>query len=168
MRAPNASAIARVAYEATRAYASVLGQTSRPDWPQASPQQREAALRGVGAVLSGEARSGAHLHDLWTRHASGLPPRGPWAKGYDQLPLFERRQILLFRAAVLAVVDGPCSGYCHDQSCPVLDDHDCHLDVCVSRFGVPPGFWRSLLAVGVGGGEGGPDAHGVAALKLLS
>jgi hypothetical protein len=145
MRSPTASGIARVAYEATRAYSSLLGHVARPDWPVASPRQRRDALLGVQAVLSGEARSGALLHELWIKTRAGRPAEGSVAQRYAELAITERRRILLFRAVVLALVDGPCSGYSHDQDCPTLDDHDCHLDTCVSRFGIPPGFWRALL-----------------------
>ena len=145
MRAPIASGIARVAYEATRAYAGLLGHEEGPVWLAASPGQRMGALAGALAVLSGEARSGAHLHALWLRRpgagtSAGAPAAVP-APPYEQLTIVERRRILLFRAVVLALVDGPCNGDCHDERCPLLDDHDCHLDTCMSRFGVPPGLW---------------------------
>ncbi len=135
-----AAALARVAYEAGRAYAHALGNDEQPSWEQASPRQRMQAMVGVKAVLSGEARSGAHLHAAWTRRAPlGRPETR--ARGYDQLELEERRRVLLFRAVVLAMVDGPCNGLCHDDKCANLEDHDCHLDTCMSRFGVPPGRW---------------------------
>jgi hypothetical protein len=90
------------------------------------------AIAGAEAVLSGEARSGAHLHDALSRRVE---------PGYDQLGLDQRRKVLLFRAVVLALIDGPCNGFCHDEHCPILEDHDCHLDTCMSKFGVPPGLW---------------------------
>jgi hypothetical protein len=144
MSAPNPSGIARVAYEAARAYATVLGRAVPPCWLEATPAQRWQVLRGVQAVLSGEVRSGAQIYDLWSRAASAGAPPSALEPAYERLPLPERRRVLLFRAVVLALIDGPCNGDCHDEACPVVDDHDCHLETCVSRFGVPPG--GALLA----------------------
>jgi hypothetical protein len=148
-----AAALARVAYEAGRAYAHSLGNDDQPSWEQASPRQRMQAMVGVQAVLSGEARSGAHLHAAWT----GRAPLGPFealARGYEQLELQERRRVLLFRAVVLAMVDGPCNGFCHDDKCANPEDHDCHLDTCMSRFGVPPGMWRAPVTVSPAAADG--------------
>jgi hypothetical protein len=149
MRLVTPSGIARVAYEATRTYCRVLGREGdRADWQRASPQERRDALVSVEAVLSGQASSGAHLHATWLQSPSRGIIRTVMVTRYDQLPVVERRQLLLFRAVVLALVDGPCLGYCHDDQCGDESDHDCHLDTCVSRFGVPPGLWRSLFAAG--------------------
>ncbi len=141
MSAVTASDIARVAYEARRCYARALREPPPPPWEQASPGLQREAIAGVEAVLTGQARSGAHLHDAWVRRAA-LDDRCVPGSGYDQLDVDQRRKVLLFRAVVLAMVDGPCNGYCHDEACPDLQDHACHLDTCMSRFGVPPGLWR--------------------------
>jgi hypothetical protein len=140
-----ASAMARVAYEARRLYSAELGQAQHIAWEDAPLEERRRALLGVEAVLSGTARSGAHLHDAWSRRAAAAPPDQLIAPGYDQLPIAERRKILLFRAVILALVDGPCNGYCHDEKCADLSDHICHLDTCVSRFGIPPGLWSPQI-----------------------
>jgi hypothetical protein len=168
MSAVTAMEIARVAYEARRAYAVALGEPAPPAWDEAPVDARREAILGAEAVLSGEARSGAHLHETWARRAESLPLAGPLPAGsllpgslpagslplgslplgslpcgYERLGLDERRKVLLFRAVVLAVIDGPCNGFCHDDKCASLEDHDCHLDTCLSKFGVPPGLWRS-------------------------
>ena len=145
MSAVTASDIARVAYEARRFYALALGEPPPPPWEDAPPGLQSEAIVGAEAVLTGEARSGAHLHDAWIRRAALCPdPRR--SPGYHQLDLDQRRKVLLFRAVVLALIDGPCNGFCHDESCRNLDDHACHLDTCMSRFGVPPGLWRARAA----------------------
>lgn len=132
--------IAHVAYEARRFYALALREEPPPPWEDAPPGAQNEAIAGAEAVLTGEARSGAHLHDAWIRRAAVYPqPR--LAPGYAQLDVEQRRKVLLFRAVVLAMIDGPCNGFCHDEACRKLDDHDCHLDTCMSRFGVPPGLW---------------------------
>jgi hypothetical protein len=143
MSSVKASAIARVAYEAERVYASALGEGPPPKWEDASRQEQVAVIAGVEAVLSGEARSGAHLHEAWAEQRAMLPTLQPIAPSYDELTLQQRRKLLLFRAVVLALVDGPCNGFCHDEKCGNLEDHDCHLDTCMSRFGIPPGLLRS-------------------------
>ena len=135
-------AIARIAYEARRVYARALGEYGLPDWDEASPQEREAALAGVEAVLCGAASSGARLHEVWTRQTNPLDSPGAMFRvDYHDLPIEQRRKVLLFRATVLALVDGPCSGLCHDEKCQIIEDHACHLDTCLSRFGIPPGAW---------------------------
>ena len=145
MTSVTAAAMARVAYEARRVYATALGEGEPPKWEHASPRQRMEAMAGVRAVLSGEARSGEHLHEALSKRVS-RPPFGVLTPGYDQLGVAERRKLLLFRAVVLALIDGPCNGFCHDDKCPNLDDHECHLDTCMSRFGVPPGLWQDTPA----------------------
>jgi hypothetical protein len=136
------SAMARIAYEARRVYARALGEQEPPAWDEASPQQREAALAGVEAVLCGTANNGARLHDVWRRRTDPLDSPGAIFKGdYHDLPIEQRRKVLLFRAIVLALVDGPCTGLCHDEKCQAIEDHPCHLDTCLSRFGIPPGPW---------------------------
>jgi hypothetical protein len=141
MSGVSASEIARVAYEAQRCYARALREPPPPPWDEAPPRLQLEAIAGAEAVLTGRARSGAHLHDAWLRRAGpdDLPRLPP---GYAELHVDQRRKVLLFRAVVLALVDGPCNGFCHDDACSNLDDHACHLDTCMSRFGVPPGLWR--------------------------
>jgi hypothetical protein len=134
--------LARVAYEARRVYARSLGEDGLPDWDAASPQLRQEALLGVEAVLCGAASSGERLHDAWARRTRRLDLPGALFKvDYRDLSLPERRKLLLFRATVLAMIDGPCTGLCHDEKCTTVDDHACHLDTCLSRFGILPGAW---------------------------
>jgi hypothetical protein len=142
MSAVNPAEIARVAYEARRMYGRALGEQTQPSWEEAERRQQEDAIAGVEAVLSGEARSGLHLLDAWVRRGAGFPSLETLLPDYQQLGVDDRRKILLFRAVVLALVDGPCNGFCHDEKCANLEDHDCHLDTCLSRFGVPPGLWQ--------------------------
>jgi hypothetical protein len=137
------SAIARIAYEARRVYARSLGDYDLPEWDAAPPQLREEAMIGVEAVLRGVASTGARLHEVWARRTPPLELPGQAFKiDYHDLPDEERRKVLLFRATVLALIDGPCTGICHDERCQLVDDHACHLDTCLSRFGVPPGAWQ--------------------------
>lgn len=141
------TAIARVAYEARRVYARALGQQALPDWDDAPPELRREALLGVQAVLCGAATTGARLHDVLTRQAHPLGSPGALFKmEYRDLPIAERRKVLLFRATVLALVDGPCTGLCHDEKCRIIEDHACHLDTCLSRFGIQPGAWATTPA----------------------
>ena len=137
------STIARIAYEARRVYARSLGEYGLPDWEEASPQQRQEALVGVEAVLRGAASTGERLHDAWARDTRRLDlPSDLFKVDYRDLPMAERRKVLLFRATVLALVDGPCTGLCHDEKCRIIADHACHLETCLSRFGIPPGAWH--------------------------
>jgi hypothetical protein len=138
------TAIARVAYEARRVYARALGERALPDWDEAPVELRQEVLLGVEAVLRGTASTGARLHDVLT-HANPLDsPGGLFKVDYHDLPIEQRRKVLLFRATVLALVDGPCTGLCHDEKCRIIEDHACHLDTCLSRFGIQPGAWSRI------------------------
>jgi hypothetical protein len=148
-----ALAIARVAYEARRAYARALGEEEPPTWEVATPRQRMEAMLGVQAVLSGEARSGRHLHEALARSSAPVTVARS-APRYEQLAIEQRRKILLFRAVALALVDGPCDGFCHDEKCGDMEDHACHLDTCMSRYGVPPGLWEASVQASVTGSDG--------------
>jgi hypothetical protein len=148
MRRITPLAIAHVAYEARRMYCRALGESLPPDWEQASRQQRTEVLVGVEAVLSGTANSAARLHDALPKETMTIgPPYEFLASGYDDLCVDQRRKLLLFRAIVLALVDGPCNGLCHDEKCSLVDDHDCHFDTCMSKFGIPPGLLRETPAL---------------------
>lgn len=148
MRRITPLAIAHVAYEARRMYCRSLGESMQPNWDKASTQQRYDVLAGVEAVLSGTANSAARLYDALTKETMTIgPPYGSLAPGYDDLGLDQRRKLLLFRAIVLALVDGPCNGLCHDEKCSLLDDHDCHFDTCMSKFGIPPGLLQETPAL---------------------
>ena len=62
---------------------------------------------------------GARLHDVLTRH--GAPARFT-RRACSRSTITtcrskQRRKVLLFRATVLALVDGPCTGLCHDEKC---------------------------------------------------
>jgi hypothetical protein len=143
------TAIARVAYEARRGYARALGEQALPDWDDAPPQLRQEVLLGVEAVLRGTATTGARLHDVLTRQAHPLDsPCALFKVDYHDLPIEQRRKVLLFRATVLALVDGPCTGLCHDEKCQTIEDHPCHLETCLSRFGIQPGAWHPVSLPG--------------------
>jgi hypothetical protein len=123
--------IARVVHGATRAYGNLFGKMWEPSWDEASGWHRAAVIAGVKAVVSGEANSPEELHAARTRAA--LDTAGPFA----DLSIEQRRRTALFRAIVLALVDGPCEGDCHDPGCSLDDRHACHLETCLSEFGVP-------------------------------
>ena len=125
--------IARVVHGATRAYGNLFGKMWEPSWEEASGWHRAAVIVGVKAVVSGNANSPEELHAAHARAALGSA--GPFA----DLSIEQRRRTALFRAIVLALVDGPCDGDCHDPGCPLDGQHACHLDTCMSEFGVPRG-----------------------------
>ena len=125
-------ALARIAHETIRAYGAELGDHPSPPWEVTSERERQDTMLGVEVVLEGRARSGRSFHEAWVRRQDG--PRPP----YEDLTADRRRQLLLFRSVVLALIDGPCNGLCHDEACNDLDDHRCHLENCLSTYGIPP------------------------------
>jgi len=129
-------ALARIAHEAIRAYGRELGGPPPPPWDVATEHQRRDTILGVEVVLEGRAGSGRSFHEAWARRQDGPTPP------YEDLTADRRRQLLLFRSVVLALVDGPCNGLCHDEACDDLDDHRCHLENCLSTYGIPPSLGR--------------------------
>jgi hypothetical protein len=125
-------ALARIAHETIRAYGAETGGPPGPSWEVAPEDERRDTILGVEVVLDGRARSGRSFHEAWVRRLDG--PNPP----YEDLSADRRRQLLLFRSVVLALIDGPCNGLCHDERCDDLDDHVCHLENCLSTYGVPP------------------------------
>jgi hypothetical protein len=123
--------IARVVHGATRIYGNLFGELCEPTWEEASGWHRAVVIAGVKAIISGDANAPEELHA--TRARIELGARRP----FEALSVQQRRQTALFRAVVLALVDGPCEGDCHDPGCPVPDTHRCHLETCLSEFGVP-------------------------------
>jgi hypothetical protein len=123
--------IARVVHGATRVYGNLFGEMGVPSWEEASSWHRAVVIAGVKAVVSGDANSPEELHATCARIEPGN--RRP----FEALSRQQRRRTALFRAIVVALVDGPCQGDCHDPSCPDTDTHRCHLETCLSEFGVP-------------------------------
>lgn len=124
--------IARVAHGATRIYRHFSGEMWQPPWEEASDSERAEAIACVKAVVSGNANSPEELH------AVRLGARLGNASAFTALSHEERRTTELFRAIVVALVDGPCGNACHDSCCSDEAPHGCHLDTCLSEFGIPP------------------------------
>jgi hypothetical protein len=106
--------IARICHEANRAYCVTLGDTSQPPWDVAPAWQKESAIAGVEAILSGECTSPAVSHARWYARKQGEG----WVYGrtkdvdlkthpcmvpYEELPVDQQRKDLLFIAIILAL-----------------------------------------------------------------
>lgn len=111
-----AEAIARICHEANRAYCASLGDHSHTVWEFAPQWQKDSAIAGVEAIMSGEVTSPRESHESWLRHkeAEGWtfgPVKDPIAKThpcflpYDELPESQRRKDHLFRAVVQALTE---------------------------------------------------------------
>lgn len=111
---PERLAIARVIYEANRAYALTLGDTSFGPFDDAPDWQIETILKGIDAFTSGEVIAPHESHDSWLREkvATGWsygPVKDAEAKThpcmlpYDELPASQRRKDHLFLAIVRAL-----------------------------------------------------------------
>jgi hypothetical protein len=106
--------IARVAYEASCAYAITLGEEPAPTWDQAPQTQRQSLIAGVRAILVNRTVTPRELHGSWmqekradgwtygpVKHARAR--KHPCLVPYEQLPLEQRLKDHLFRAVVLAL-----------------------------------------------------------------
>ena len=100
--------IARVAYEANRAYCAAIGDTSQVPWDEAPDWQKESAVKGVQFVIDGDFDP-ERQHLAWCNDklASGWkygPVKDAEAKthpcmvNYDQLPKEHKPKDVLFGA----------------------------------------------------------------------
>ena len=124
--------ITRVVRAATVTFGSCFGGAQPPDNREGSRDLADRAIeRAVRAILSGTANSSAELSAVLAdgdRQAS---------RPYERLSGEERREHALIRAIVVALIDGPCADDCHDPGCEGTRPHPCHLETCMSEFGVP-------------------------------
>jgi hypothetical protein len=124
--------IARVVRAATVMFGACLGDAPPAENREGTRDLADGAIvRAVRAILSGTANSPAELSAVLAdgdRHAS---------RPYEWLSVEERREHALIRAIVVALVDGPCADDCHDTGCEGTRPHPCHLETCLSEFGVP-------------------------------
>ncbi|WP_304455966.1 RyR domain-containing protein [Nocardiopsis sp. YSL2] len=105
--------IARVCYDANRAYQVVTGDPAvSPPWDEAPEWQHESALVGVEQALDGA--TPAQLHESWCAHKrfdgwkygpikSFEDRTHPCLVPYEELPEDQRRKDALFHAIVAAL-----------------------------------------------------------------
>lgn len=114
----NPEHIARVIYEANRAYCATLGDNSQPEWRDASEPQRDTLLKGIEFVLANPNASASAQHDSWwqVKRDAGWTygpvndaskQEHPCCVPYDELPLEQQRKDDLFRAIVLSLSGVP-------------------------------------------------------------
>lgn len=109
----NEQQVARVAHEVNRAYCIGLGDLSQPNWENAPQWQRDSAINGVRAHLSGSLTP-EQSHESWMaeKAAAGWkygPVKSadvkehPCFRPYAELPLEQRLKDYLFKAVVEAI-----------------------------------------------------------------
>jgi hypothetical protein len=101
--------MARAAHEVNRAYCEATGDNSQVPWDEAPAWQKESAILGVQAVLSGSTPEQLHQSRMAEKYAKGWTygavkdPANfehPCLVPYDQLPPEQRVKDHIFRAAV--------------------------------------------------------------------
>lgn len=108
--------IARVVYQANKAYCESLSDPSQVDWELAPKWQRDSAIDGVRKFLDGTANTPEQQHQSWSdlKVSEGWvygPEKDPVKKihpclvPYDQLPDAQKRKDHLFRAVVKALTE---------------------------------------------------------------
>lgn len=107
--------IAQVAHEANRAYCIRLGDMSQPRWEDAPEWQRQSAIKGVEFVKGNPDATPEDSHNSWLKQkiADGWKygpvkdakrKEHPCFRGYDELPVEQRRKDALFNAVVKALI----------------------------------------------------------------
>jgi hypothetical protein len=109
-------AIARVIYEANRAYCATLGDFSFGEWKDAQEWQKQTLRTGIRVTLAGEVSGPEASHESWMREkvatgwvygpvkdSNATPPTHPCMVPYDELPPEQRRKDHLFLAIVHAL-----------------------------------------------------------------
>ena len=106
--------IAKVTHEVNRAYCAAIGDHSQVAWEDAPDWQKESAIKGVEAVLNGEANSPEEQHQCWATQkiADGWvwgevkdaeAKTHPCLVPYDQLPPEQQVKDHLFRSVIAAL-----------------------------------------------------------------
>lgn len=105
--------IAMVCHEANRAWCIANGDLSQKLWHEAEPWQRDSALNGVAFALANPNAPDSAQHEAWMADKI----RDGWKYGdvkdadakthpcivpFDQLPEFQQKKDVLFRAIVNA------------------------------------------------------------------
>ena len=106
--------IAKVTHEVNRAYCAAIGDHSQVAWEDAPDWQKESAIKGVEAVLNGEANSPEEQHQCWA--AQKIADGWVWGEvkdaeakthpclvPYDQLPPEQQVKDHLFRSVIAAL-----------------------------------------------------------------
>jgi hypothetical protein len=110
----NTYEIARLCHEVNRAYCKALGDESQPSWDEAPDWQRDSAIAGVEAHMSGQVHDPEGSHNSWleVKQREGWtygPVKDPELKQhpccvpYDQLPAEQKAKDFLFSAIVATV-----------------------------------------------------------------
>lgn len=105
-------AIARTCHEVNRVYCESNHDFSQNAWDEAEEWQKESALKGVTAAISGV--TDEELHALWCdeKHQAGwvygdvkdaVAKTHPCLVPYDELPAFQKVKDTLFRTVVAAL-----------------------------------------------------------------
>ena len=105
--------IARVCYEANRAWCAVNGDTSQPKWEDALQWQVQSVVNGVMFHMDNPDAGDSASHENWmaeknaagwvygdTKNPNANPPTHPCMVPFDQLPPYQQAKDRLFRAIV--------------------------------------------------------------------
>lgn len=110
-----AEKIAVICHEVNRLYCEAIGDFSQRPWEEAEQWQKDSAVQGVQAFISGDAKGPEGQHESWVRakEADGWvfgPVKDPQKKQhpcmvpYDQLPEEQRKKDALFQAIVKSLI----------------------------------------------------------------
>lgn len=106
--------VAAIVHEANRAYCKALGDESQVPWDEAPDWQRDSAISGVRAVITGQALTPKQQHDAWLNHKrndgwtwgpvkDAEKKQHPCMVPYIELPVEQRLKDELFRAIVTTI-----------------------------------------------------------------
>ena len=106
--------IARVCYEANRAYCITLNDFSQLPWEAAPPWQRDSCIAGVRFRIENPDAPPRASHENWMKHKqaegwvfgekkSGADKTHPCMVPFDQLPEDQQRKDVIFALIVAAL-----------------------------------------------------------------
>jgi hypothetical protein len=107
--------IARITHEVNRAWCEYNGDTSQPNWADASEWQRSSAINGIAFHHANPDAGDSASHDSWMaekvaagwvygpiKNPDASPPTHPCIVPFDQLPPEQQFKDRLFRTIVHA------------------------------------------------------------------
>ena len=108
-------AIAKICHEANRNYCQSIGDFSQLPWEEAPSWQRESAINGVSAIITGIVTSPGDSHDSWLKEKreqgwkfgpvkDSERKEHPCFVEYEDLPLIQQKKDELFFTIVCALI----------------------------------------------------------------
>lgn len=112
----NSEQIAKICYEANKAYCEALGDNSQPTWLELPESIKESAIDGVDFLIANPDTTPEQMHENWRKckeeagwvykkEKSAMRKTHPSLVDFDELPESEQLKDILFSNIVKVFTD---------------------------------------------------------------